>query len=207
MSGPKFPLYRRLPGLVLGFHGCDASVGEKILRGEAKHLTHSENSYDWLGSGIYFWENDPQRALEFARKGHAKHKATKGHIAKPFVLGAVIDLGFCLNLLDRVALEELKEAHLTLLASYRTSTAPMPVNKGEGFGARFLDRAVVETLHEARAFLDAIDGGFPPYESVRAAFPEGERLYDGAGFQAENHIQIAILNVACIKGYFRPISE
>lgn len=41
------------------------------------------------------------------------------------------------------------------------------------------------------------------YQSVRAAFLEGEPLYDGAGFKAKNHIQIAVRDTDCILGYFR----
>ena len=45
--------YEFPPSFVLGFHGCDAKVGEAILRGNKPHLTPSENEYDWLGHGIY----------------------------------------------------------------------------------------------------------------------------------------------------------
>jgi hypothetical protein len=65
---------------------------------------------------------------------------------------------------------------------------------------RFRDRAVIEFMHTLRA-----QGGLPAYDTVRAAFPEGDRLYDGAGFTARSHIQIAVRNPACIKGYFKPI--
>jgi len=44
-----------------------------------------------------------------------------------------------------------------------------------------------------------------PYDTVRSPFQEGTPLYTGAGFQTKNHIQIAVRNLACIKGYFRPI--
>jgi hypothetical protein len=37
------------------------------------------------------------------------------------------------------------------------------------------------------------------FDSVRAAFWEGDELYEGAGFRKPNHIQIAILNPNCIK--------
>ncbi|HZU36516.1 MAG TPA: hypothetical protein VFA18_11435 [Gemmataceae bacterium] len=42
------------------------------------------------------------------------------------------------------------------------------------------------------------------YDTVRAAFLEGEPVYPGAGFSRENHIQIAVRNSACILGVFRP---
>lgn len=47
---------------VLGYHGCDAKVGEKIL-GSSDHVSPSGNAYDWLGAGAYFWENSPKRVL------------------------------------------------------------------------------------------------------------------------------------------------
>jgi hypothetical protein len=43
----------------------------------------------------------------------------------------------------------------------------------------------------------------PAYQTVRAAFFEGAELYPNAGFRKKNHIQIAVCDVACIKGYFR----
>lgn len=56
-------MYQKLPNLVLGFHGCDESVFERVIyRGEP--MKKSENSYDWLGHGIYFWEQNKQRASD-----------------------------------------------------------------------------------------------------------------------------------------------
>lgn len=207
MGAPKFTLYQHLPGLVLGFHGCDAAVGERVLRGDETHLTRSDNKYDWLGSGIYFWENDPQRAWEFALEGMSKPKQSKGFVETPFVLGAVIDLGFCLNLLGREACDEATEAYETLAGAANASSEPIPENKGRNMGARFLDRAVIETVHATRELFDELQPGqYLPYDSVRAAFLEGDHLYTGSGFAAKNHIQLAIRNTACIKGYFRPIA-
>ncbi|HEX8463307.1 MAG TPA: hypothetical protein VF627_01700 [Abditibacterium sp.] len=61
----EWGLYQFLPAFTLGFHGCDRSVGEAILAGREEHLLPSKNDYDWLGWGIYFWESNPRRALEF----------------------------------------------------------------------------------------------------------------------------------------------
>jgi hypothetical protein len=201
-----FGIYRRLPGMVLGFHGCDEATGESLLRGDSKHLETSDNGYDWLGSGIYFWENDPQRALEFAQEATGSPRITKGRIKKPFVIGAVIDLGLCLNLLDRAGLEEVAQAYQFLSLTNAMLEAPLPENKGEDRAARFLDRAVVEALHSTRSRLNKKHRGkYPPYDTVRGAFWEGGELYPGAGFGKKNHIQIAVRSASCIKGYFRPI--
>ena len=45
---------------VLGYHGCSVEFGERCLLGET--LVGSDQEYDWLGPGIYFWESDPLRA-------------------------------------------------------------------------------------------------------------------------------------------------
>lgn len=48
------------------------------------------------------------------------------------------------------------------------------------------------------------DAKLPEYDSVRGVFGEGDELYPGAGFMDKNHIQIAVLNPNCIKGFFLP---
>ena len=67
---------------------------------------------------------------------------------------------------------------------------------------RDLDCAVLRTLHLSRA-----DEGVDPFDTVRAAFIEGERLYDNAGFSTKNHIQVCVRRAGYIKGYFRPLDE
>lgn len=65
-----------------------------------ENLKASDNTYDWLGNGMYFWENSYQRAYDWASNNPKYHK--------PAVLGAVIDLGFCLNLTDYHSTDVLK---------------------------------------------------------------------------------------------------
>ena len=73
---------------VFGFHGCSRDVADAVLHADGVSLTSSENDYDWLGSGIYFWEGAPVRALEWAVKKFGQDNAA--------VLGARINLGrFC----------------------------------------------------------------------------------------------------------------
>ena len=38
--------YEVYPSFVLGFHGCDRSVGEAVLNGDIAHLDPSRNDYD-----------------------------------------------------------------------------------------------------------------------------------------------------------------
>jgi hypothetical protein len=57
-------------------------------------LKVSENDYDWLGTGIYFWEFGPDRAMAWAEELHGRYPK---RVTKPAVLGAVIQLGTCLD--------------------------------------------------------------------------------------------------------------
>lgn len=201
-SHSRWQLYESQSSFIIGFHGCDKSVGEAILSGEASHLKPSTNDYDWLGHGIYFWEGNPQRAYEFATERADGGKNSKGNIKEPFVLGAIIDLRHCLDLLDSSGLQQVADAHALLQKSFEALGFDLPVNetnKGE-LTRRYLDCAVIDLLHRFRK-----EKALDPFDSVRAAFLEGKELYPNAGFKRQNHIQICVRNHDCIKGYFRPI--
>lgn len=195
MAASPWSLYEYRPSFVIAFHGCDAAVGEAILAGHSRHLKRSKEKWDWLGHGTYFWEGNPQRALDWARRRHRE-----GKIETPFVIGAVLDLGHCLDLLDSSGLQEVKDAHAVLAASYDRVGQPLPRNVGADQGARILDCLVINSLHDYRR-----QNRLVPYDSVRAMFPEGEALYAGAGFRDKNHVQICVRSLKSVKAYFRPI--
>ena len=191
--------YEFLPSPIIGFHGCDESVGEAILRGEVTHLEPSSNDYDWLGSGVYFWERNPKRALQFAQERAAGGRNSRGDISKPFVLGAVLNMKRCLDLADGSAIAQLQYAHRVLERSSQLEGRTLPSN-GKSLRLRRLDCAVNNILHEIRA-----GDGLPAYDTVRGLFWEGAPIYEGAGVNEFNHIQICVRDVSCILGYFRPI--
>ncbi len=174
-----------------------------VLTEPGKHLKMSQNTYDWLGEGIYFWENDPVRAFQFAEEGMGG-RVTKGKIKKPFVIGAVIDLGLCLNLFDQAALKELAEAYDYVSHLYEGLGLELPAN-GKGHLIRPLDRMVINYVHTIRESLaEDNEVRFRPYQTVRAGFSEGEALFPGTSITRKQHIQIAVRDRACIKGYFLP---
>ena len=197
-------MYSSLPFFVLGFHGCDRSVCDTIVNGRDR-LRPSVNDYDWLGNGIYFWENDPDRALQYATSLQKHPERTKVRIAEPAVLGAIIDVGHCLNLVQSKDLQVVRAAYELFRASQEMAKQPLPANKPiseEGdLLLRKLDCAVIETLHAFNK-----ENSRPAYDSVRGVFWEGSDLYPNAGFKEKNHIQICVRNVNCIKGYFTPLT-
>ena len=98
---------QRLPAFTLAYHGCDKKIAEEILSGKSQ-LKESKNSYDWLGHGMYFWENNPKRALEWANEIKGK---TSSNIQNPYAIGAIVDTGNCLDLLEKESIELLKKTH------------------------------------------------------------------------------------------------
>jgi hypothetical protein len=63
---------------------------------------------------------------------------------------------------------------------------------------RHLDCAVLEFLHSTIKELR-----LDPFDSVRGVFVEAEPLYENAGFNRRNHIQICVRNLDCIRAFFR----
>jgi len=197
-------MYSKRSGLILGFHGCDKELRDKIVAEKGEVLEHSDNSYDWLGSGIYFWENNYKRALEFATylSENPPHNK-KQKIKEPAVLGAIIDLGYCFDLLDSENLSFLSEGFKLIEKSKDEYGINIPENvplrENGDLLIRLLDCAVIESIHKFNK-----DKKKPGYDSVRGVFFEGDELYPNAGFKEKNHIQIALRNPNCIKGYFIP---
>lgn len=184
-------MHRLSTSFVLAYHGCDRDLGEKVLSGTTS-FKPSNNDYDWLGPGVYFWESNPQRALEFARE---KQRRGEG-IRKPFVVGAVIDMGLCLDLTTKDSIENLKEAHRSLLMTIPKG-GPLPANGPETWRRR-LDCAVIRCLHQIRRGPRS-----EPIDSVRGIFTEGKPIYEGSAFLEKTHVQIAVLSPDCIKAVFR----
>lgn len=197
-------MYSSKPAYVFGFHGLDENVGKAVLNGETQ-LRHSTNNYDWLGHGVYFWENNLERARQYAIEDSQREKS---RIKTPSVIGAIIDLGNCFDLLEQSNLDLLAMAYELMSEDLKKQGKALPCNTGFhpndfDFKKRELDCAVI------RYAIDLVKKhgkqiGYKPFDSVRAAFWEGDELYPNAGFKTHNHIQLCIINPDCIKGVFLP---
>jgi hypothetical protein len=177
--------------IVVGYHGCRAAFADKLLLGRIAiaDWRRSENSYDWLGDGIYFWEHSSTRALRWARERFAEQAR---------VIGAVIQLGSCFDLLDEKNTSLLKASYDAFRSNYRAAKRQLPKNRGKGKKLRQLDRAVINDC-----ITDLLAHSIP-CDTTRGAFLEGEPLFPGTTISAETHIQIAVRNINCILGVFRP---
>lgn len=199
-------MYSNLPNLVLAFHGCDEETYKKVLY-DHEPLLPSINSYDWLGNGIYFWENSFSRAQEWAmdycKRNHKKYPDKE--MKKPAVIGAVIALGHCLNLTDYGSAEVLKNGYDILAYELSLHGKELPVNRNikgnSDILLRELDCAVIQRIHQYNKEFHN-----KSYDSVRGVFIEGDPVYPESGIMKKSHVQLCIVNPNCIKGYFSPLS-
>ena len=151
-------------------------------------MKKSSNAYDWLGNGVYFWENNLQRAEEWAKTRYHEDAA---------VIGAVLDLGYCLNLTDSASSDILKKGYELLKFRCDVVGAELPKNipskKSTDVLLRNLDCAVIEQIHDANR-----ERNIPLYDSVRGIFTEGNPPYLGSAFFEKTHVQICVVNPNCI---------
>jgi len=164
-------------------------------------IIQSKKDYDWLGPGAYFWESDPLRALEWAQ-----WKKQRGEYENPSVIGAVIDLRNCLDLVSREDVELVKAAYEAFVEIQESAGLEIPNNRnpdGTENGdllLRYLDCAVFRHLHRTIEN----DPDTEPFDTVRGMFVEGGKAFPGSGIHRRSHVQIAVRNPACIKGIFFP---
>lgn len=179
--------------IVIAYHGCDAEIAERLLAGEP--FKKSQNDYDWLGEGIYFWEYGADRALRFARD-----QKRRGKVKEPSIVGALLQLGRCFDLMDTRFTEELPVAFAMFTEALRRAGQPLPTNAGKT-PDKLLRRRDCAVLNY---YLQRLEHEHVSFDTVRCGFVEGPQAYDGSGIRHQSHVQIAVRNPACVVGVLRP---
>lgn len=198
-------MYTRRSQLLIGFHGCDESIALKLVN-NPKEVEISDKPFDWLGHGFYVWENNYQRALQWA-----EDKEKRKQIKKAAVIGVVFTLDYCLDLLDSEFIDMLSDYYDILKADFESLGRELPENKdveadkNKDLLIRELDCAVIEYLHQKiKEEKEENDPAIKEFDSARGVFTEGGPAFPGAAVQKKSHIQICLRNMDCIKGFFLP---
>ena len=185
---------------VLGYHGCNRRVAERLVLRE-EQFRRSENSYDWLGHGIYFWLENPRRACEWALR-----RTSMMHGFKPAVVGAIINLGNCLDLTTTAGIEHIKAGYTSLKELYQREGMDLPENRkafpeDEDRLIRPLDCAVINMTCRI------LERDGIRVDTVKGMFTEGGAAFPGACIRERTHTQICVRNPDCIRGVFYPPRE
>lgn len=163
---------------VVAFHGTRKSVAAKLVAGAP--FGRSENDDDWLGHGIYFWEYAPQQAWSWAERRYGGDAA---------VVGALVRLGRCIDLLDPNNADLLAAAYADLEAALQLAGEPF---KSNAHAHKFRDCAVFNYLFEV------LEAQALAVESTRAVFvplvkAKGlPRLWKRSGVFRGAHIQLSV---------------
>jgi hypothetical protein len=160
---------------IFGYHGTSQERATAIL---AEGFRASDNDYDWLGTGIYFFQDAPIRAKQWA---------TQQHPQDPAVIYSHIRLDNCIDLFDIGWQPLLKKVYNSFVEQYQSTNQPLPKQNPERSKAHRLDctffNFAIELISQEQ-----------PIDSIRAVFMEGERLFPSSAIFELAHIQIAVRN-------------
>ncbi|WP_313455371.1 hypothetical protein [Stenotrophomonas sp.] len=195
--------------LMVGYHGCDVIVRDGLVSGQLQP-EESNNQYDWLGPGFYMFENDEERARAFAECAahQPRRRLTARPIATPAVVGCLFSVQRCLDMTTRAGRLEFEDAYLLLQGGFLQSGRMLPINvpapeQDQDVLLRGLDRTVFGFIHTRREEM----GTRGTLQAVRGAFRQGVEIAPSSGFHRDSHIQIALRDFSCIKGWFVPPGE
>jgi len=164
---------------VVAFHGTRRTTAEKLVAGAP--FGRSENDDDWLGHGIYFWEDAPQQAWWWAERKYGKDDAA--------VVGALVRLGRCIDLLDPSNVQLLVQAHSDLEHVLQSAGQTLKNNANTH---KYRDCAVFNyvfaKLEQAHIEVESARAVFVPLEAGKGL----PRLWDRSGVFRGAHIQLSV---------------
>lgn len=170
------------PLKIYGYHGTNMDIASAILDTGFKI---SSNDYDWLGTGIYFFQDAPLRAFQWANFRYPNN---------PAVIRSLIRLENCMDLFDIEWIPIIREAYDIFVEEYRKSNQPLPKQNPARSKAHRLDCAYFNYIINQ---ILAPQG--EQINVVRALFIEGQRVYPNSAIFDLAHVQLAVRNSAMIE--------
>ena len=173
--------------IVVGYHGTSIRSAEAVMR---SGFRLSQNAYDWLGDGVYFFQDAPNRAWEWANNRHP---------GEPSVIGAELELVDCMDLLDTAWSSVLADAYNAYIGLLKETGQPPPE---QSVGAHRLDREVINYA------IGVLTQNGVEISCVRNAFSEGRPVYPGSALYDRTHVQISVRDVSkCVRRVWLESSE
>lgn len=182
---------------IRALHATTQDIATTILQ---EGFKNSQNSYDWLGSGIYFFQEAPNFAYHWATQDRKE-----GQLDDVALIAADIDVTGFIDLLDYEWGGTLKDTYRSLdeqgdpdfrKVQERQQEFVLGSDKRQG---HWLDRYVLE------ASVTMLEANDIYITGIRSAFWEGSRLYPKSHLMDRQHIQIAVREVSAIKNLWREL--
>lgn len=169
---------RTTPALqAIGYHGTTLDAARKIV---TDGFLLSGNPWEWLGKGIYFWQDAPNRARDWAVEWHA----AKGYTGPIEVVAARIALIDFVDLLDQVDMELVAE----FAAKFEVRMTRLRAELRNRYPVHRLDCAVFNFLTNVLSSKGRAVRGY------RAACVEGKAITTGSPIYDRSHVQLAVID-------------
>jgi hypothetical protein len=199
---------------VIGYHGTTLAAAEAILINPSQFL-YSTSVGDWLGTGIYFFENSYVKGREWAKRT-VERRAAQGHEEHVAVLACEIDLSHCLDLcnpsdafgLRNWALSNVPDSERELQHGPRVKT-----HRGRDVSVADLSyrRAANRNLYQHKYKINVLDKALidsfvdrpeqtTRCSTVRSAFNSGQQLFMNSYLFHNSQIQICVRDPARAMG-------
>jgi hypothetical protein len=170
-----------------GYHATNRERATEIMHQHQFRMGGDESQGDWLGRGVYFWQDAPNWAWEWLDRYWPRTKL-QPQVKGKAVIRARIDLDRCLDLLDTRWNKIVVDAHEDLRSILGDK---MPKQNWDPEHPRWneLDYAVINyATGEIAVRLQYA------FRSVRAAFIEGTPFYQGSALYTHAHVAIAVID-------------
>jgi hypothetical protein len=161
---------------IVAYHGTTVSEADRLVDGQA--FKPSSKPTEWLGHGVYFWEYAPKQAWWWAREVR-KH-------SEPAVVGAMIRLGNCLDLLDPENVRILRRAYDDIVPQWMEAKKPVPRNV---LSRKGMDCAILNWVY---AESDTAENEIETSRGVYVPTNKAKRVWPGSWIYDEAHIQVCV---------------
>ena len=140
-----------LPLKVYGYHGTSKRSAQEILE---RGFDFSINDYDWLGTGVYFFQDAPMRAVSWAKERYPD---------SPAVIKSELILKNCIDLLDIDWYPIIRETYEMFVKEYEKAKIPLPPqnplkSKAHRLDCAFFNYIVEKVFASQNVTIDSIRG-------------------------------------------------
>jgi hypothetical protein len=188
---PLLAAFRRRT--VFGFHGNTAS---RIAAVVESGFHRDSLPGDWLGGGLYFWLDAPERAWKWADAivaREARRYPSEPREEPNVIIAELEHTRYWIDLIESGPWFE----RLRRMADFLELNGLLP-DQDSDLPASVLherDYAVIEAAMDAAAL------GNVRVDAIRCAFIEGKPVCDNSAIYDEAHVQIAVRNPGIIRAY------